>query len=48
MPSLVRFLVIAGVLIGIVYATFYTLAVFFEPEPKEVTKQIYGIELQQP
>ena len=48
MPSLIRFLAIVGVLVGIVYASFYTLAVFFEPEQKEITKPIYGIQLQQP
>ena len=48
MPSLIRFVVISGVVAGIVYASFYGLAVFFEPEPKEITKPLYGIEIQKP
>ena len=48
MPSLIRFIVISGVIAGAVYGGFYALAVFFEPEPKEIAKPLYGIEIQKP
>jgi phage shock protein PspC (stress-responsive transcriptional regulator) len=37
MPSLVRFLVVVGVLVGLVYAAIYALAIFVEPTSREMT-----------
>ena len=37
MPSLIRFLVVVGVLGAVVYGGLYAMAVFFEPEPKETS-----------
>ena len=48
MPSLIRFIVISGFVAGTVYAFFYAMAVYLEPEPKEITKPLYGIEIQKP
>ncbi len=46
MPSLIRFVVVLGVLGGIVFGGLYILAEFFEPVPKEVTKPVYGIKVR--
>jgi len=48
MPSLIRFIVISGVIASVVYGSFYALAVFLEPEPREIAKPLYGIEIQKP
>lgn len=48
MPSLFRFLIIAGVLTGLVMGGLYILAVHYEPEPKEVTKVVPGLKLPKP
>ena len=37
MPSLLRFLSIVGVLIGVIYGAIYALASFIEPTPREIT-----------
>lgn len=37
MPSLLRFLMVVGVLIGLVYGAIYALASFIEPTPREIT-----------
>lgn len=46
MPSLIRFIVVLGVLAGIVGGTLYTLAVYFEPEPKEISEPLRNIQLK--
>jgi len=46
MPSLIRFIVVLGVLAGIVGGTLYTLAVYFEPESKEISTPIRNIKLK--
>ena len=46
MPSLIRFVVISGLIASAVYGGFYALAVVFEPEPREISKPVYGIEIQ--
>ena len=46
MPSLIRFLLVAGTLFGIVYGSLYALAVFFEPEQSEVVKPVYGVAIR--
>jgi cobalamin synthase len=37
MPSLLRFLVVVGVLVGLIYGAIYALASFVEPTPREIT-----------
>ena len=37
MPSLFRFLLVVGVLIGLVYGVIYALATLVEPTPREIT-----------
>jgi len=46
MPSLIRFIVVIGVLAGIVSGTLYVLAVYFEPEQKEISKPLRNIKLK--
>jgi hypothetical protein len=37
MPSLFRFLVVVGVIVGIGYGAIYALATFTDPKPREIT-----------
>jgi hypothetical protein len=37
MPSLFRFLIVVGILGGIVYAALVTLATMVDPQPREIT-----------
>ena len=46
MPSLFRFLAIAGTVTAIVFAGLYAVAVMFEPVPKEVSKTIPGVKIR--
>jgi hypothetical protein len=46
MPSLFRILVIAGVLSAVAYGGLYALAVYFEPEPKEVSKPLPSVKVR--
>jgi drug/metabolite transporter (DMT)-like permease len=45
MPSLIRFLVVVGVLGAAVYGGLYAMAVFFEPEPKETSTTVQGVRI---
>ena len=45
MPSLIRFLLVAGVLGGVVYGGLYVLAVFFEPAQRETSTTVQGVRL---
>jgi hypothetical protein len=40
MPTLIRFLTIVGLIVGIFYGSMFVLANFFEPERREMTKSI--------
>jgi uncharacterized membrane protein len=40
MPSLLRFLAIVGILVGLVYGAIYALAVYANPELREITVTI--------
>ena len=40
MPSLFRFLLIIGVLAGLVYGGMYALATWFEPKPRDITVSV--------
>jgi hypothetical protein len=46
MPSLFRLLVIACLLSAIAYGGIYALAVYFEPEAKEVSKPLPGVKIR--
>ncbi|MCL4766780.1 MAG: hypothetical protein KJZ80_11140 [Hyphomicrobiaceae bacterium] len=46
MPSLFRFLVITGTVALIVYGGLYALAVYFEPEPHEVSTPVPGVKVR--
>jgi hypothetical protein len=37
MPSLIRFLVVVGVAVGVVYGGLWSLAHLIEPKPREMT-----------
>jgi hypothetical protein len=39
-PSLIRFLLIAAILAGIVYGVMIALVTFVEPQPREMTQTI--------
>jgi hypothetical protein len=40
MPSLIRFIVLCGMLAAMVYGSMYALATFVEPNPREMTVKI--------
>jgi len=40
LPSLIRFLLVVAVLVGLVYAGLYALANFVELKPREITETI--------
>ncbi|HTV33998.1 MAG TPA: histidine kinase [Methylocella sp.] len=40
MPSLIRFLVIIGLLAGLIYAAMVALVTFVEPQPREMIQII--------
>ncbi len=40
MPSLIKFLLIAGILAGIVYGGMIALVTFVEPQPREMSQSI--------
>jgi hypothetical protein len=46
MPSLMRFLVVAGILGAVVFGGLYAMAVFFEPVPKETSTPLPGVKLR--
>jgi hypothetical protein len=39
-PSLIRFLLIVGILAGIIYGGMIALVTFVEPQPREMTQTI--------
>jgi hypothetical protein len=40
MPSLIRFLTLVAVIVGLIYGGIFALATFFDPEPREITVTI--------
>lgn len=46
MPSLIRFLLFAGVLGTVVFGGLYVMAVVFEPEPKETSTPVPGVKVR--
>jgi hypothetical protein len=46
MPSLVRFLTVCGILVGIFYGSMYVLAKYFQPQPKEISKVVRNLKVR--
>lgn len=46
MPSLIRFLVMTGIISAGIFGGLYVLAVHFEPPQKEVSTPVYGVTLR--
>ena len=46
MPSLIRFIVVLAVLGGIISGSLYVLAVYFEPDTKEINKPLRNLKLK--
>jgi hypothetical protein len=46
MPSLFRFLVVAGILGAVVFGGLYAMQSFFEPVPKETATPVPGIKVR--
>jgi hypothetical protein len=46
MPTLLRFLTIVGILVGLFYGSMFVLANFFEPQPREMTKSIRDAKIR--
>ena len=46
MPTLLRFLTIVGILVGLFYGSMFVLANFFEPQPREMTKSIRDVKIR--
>ena len=44
MPTLFRFLLILGVIAGVVTGSLYVLAEYFQPEPKEISKALRNVK----
>jgi hypothetical protein len=40
MPSLIRFLIVVGILCGLVYGGLYMLAHYVQPKPREITVSV--------
>jgi hypothetical protein len=40
MPSLIKFLLLAGILAGIIYGGMIALVTFVEPQPREMSQSI--------
>jgi len=46
MPSLFRFLFVAGVLGAIVFGGLYVMAIFLEPEQREMSTPVPGVKVR--
>ena len=44
MPTLFRFVMILGVIAGVVTGSLYVLAEYFQPEPKEISKALRNVK----
>lgn len=40
MPSLIRFVIMVGFIVGIGYAAMFALATFVDPEPREISVRV--------
>lgn len=46
MPSLFRFLIAAGVLAAVFFGGLYLMAIFLEPEQRELSTSVPGIKVR--
>jgi hypothetical protein len=46
MPSLFRFLVVAGIVGSVVFGALYAIQAFFEPIPKETATPVPGVKVR--
>ncbi len=44
MPTLFRFLMVLGMIVGVVAGSLYVLAEYFQPEPKEISKALRNVK----
>jgi hypothetical protein len=44
MPTLFRFLMVLGTIVGVVAGSLYVLAEYFQPEPKEISKSLRNVK----
>lgn len=44
MPTLFRFLLILGLIAGVITGSLYVLAEYFQPEPKEISKALRNVK----
>ncbi len=47
MPTLFRFLVVLGLIAGVVTGSLYVLAEYFQPEPKEISKALRNVKARE-
>ena len=46
MPTLFRFLMVLGVVAGVVTGSLYVLAEYFQPQPKEIYKSLRNVKVR--
>jgi hypothetical protein len=46
MPTLIRFLTIVALFVGLFYGAMFVLANFFEPQPREMTKSLRDVKVK--
>lgn len=46
MPTLFRFLIFCSILAGVVAGSLYVLAVYFQPEPREISKTLHNVKVR--
>ena len=46
MPTLFRFLMVLGTIVGVVAGSLYVLADYFQPEPKEISKALRNVKAE--
>jgi hypothetical protein len=44
MPTLFRFLVVLGMIAGVIAGSLYVLAEYFQPQPKEISKALRNVK----
>lgn len=46
MPSLIRFMTVIAVLLGLFYGAMFVLANYFEPETREISKTVRNVKIK--
>ncbi|MEZ5828915.1 MAG: hypothetical protein R3D30_08130 [Hyphomicrobiales bacterium] len=46
MPTLFRFVMVLGTIVGVVAGSLYVLAEYFQPEPKEISKALRNVKAE--